>query len=182
MHQTPKSTSPHAGSFHLVLPLLPLFYPFNFKFDFYWYFLFLPFFLIIFLYPNTVLFKFISPYLLAIFLRRLGKGAYFPKCTPPVACTGDQCFGSAWIRNPDPYLESGSGFQIQMSKNRFKKLKFTMTDFEDKNRKMLRLRWNFNHNFLSLFQELSTLEWKSETLRRFSWSEIAQIFEYLPAY
>jgi hypothetical protein len=38
----------------------------------------------------------------------------------------------AWIRAPDPYSESG--FRIQMSKNRFKKPKFTMTD-----RKMLRL-------------------------------------------
>ncbi len=45
----------------------------------------------------------------------------------------------AWIQDPDPYSESGSRFQIQMSKNRFKKPKFTMTDFKDKNRKMLRL-------------------------------------------
>ncbi len=29
-----------------------------------------------------------------------------------------------------------------------------MTDFKDKNRKMLRLSWHFNHSFLSLFQEL----------------------------
>jgi hypothetical protein len=36
--------------------------------------------------------------------------------------------------DPDPYSESGSGFRIQMSKNRFKKPKFTMTDFKDKNR------------------------------------------------
>jgi hypothetical protein len=42
-------------------------------------------------------------------------------------------------RDPDPYSESRSGFWIQMSKNRFKKPKFTMTDFKDKNRKMLRL-------------------------------------------
>ncbi len=34
----------------------------------------------------------------------------------------------AWIRDPDPYLESGSGFWIQMSKNRCNKPKFTMTD------------------------------------------------------
>ncbi len=60
----------------------------------------------------------------------------------------------AWIRDPDPYSESGFGFRIQMSKNRFKKPKFTMTD---KNRKMLQLSWNFNHSFLSLFQELITL-------------------------
>ncbi len=40
--------------------------------------------------------------------------------------------------DPDPYSESGSGFRIQMSKNRFKKPKFTMTDFKDKNRKILR--------------------------------------------
>ncbi len=52
--------------------------------------------------------------------------------------------------------ESGSVFRIQVSKNRFKKLKFTITDFKDKNRKMLRLSWNFNHSFLSLFQELIT--------------------------
>jgi hypothetical protein len=32
-----------------------------------------------------------------------------------------------------------------------------MNDFKDKNRKMLRLSWNFNHSFLSLFQELITL-------------------------
>ncbi len=31
-----------------------------------------------------------------------------------------------------------------------------MTDFQDKNRKMLWLSWNFNHSFLSLFQELIT--------------------------
>jgi hypothetical protein len=41
--------------------------------------------------------------------------------------------------DPDPYSESGSGFRIQMSKNSFKKPKFTMTDFKDKNSKMLRL-------------------------------------------
>jgi hypothetical protein len=36
----------------------------------------------------------------------------------------------AWacIRDPNPYLESGSGFRIEMSKNRPKKPKFTMTD------------------------------------------------------
>ncbi len=47
--------------------------------------------------------------------------------------------GSAFdlSRDPDPYSESGSGFWIQMSKIRFKKPKFTMTDFKDKNRKML---------------------------------------------
>ncbi len=32
-----------------------------------------------------------------------------------------------------------------------------MTDFKDKNKKMLWLSWNFNHSFLSLFQELITL-------------------------
>jgi hypothetical protein len=32
-----------------------------------------------------------------------------------------------------------------------------MTDFKDENRKMLRLSWNFNHSFLSLFQELLLL-------------------------
>ncbi len=32
-----------------------------------------------------------------------------------------------------------------------------MTDFKDKNRKMIRLSSNFNHSFLSLFQELITL-------------------------
>jgi hypothetical protein len=41
--------------------------------------------------------------------------------------------GSAFNLSLDP----GSGFWIQMSKNRFKKPKFTMTDFKDKNRKML---------------------------------------------
>ncbi len=41
--------------------------------------------------------------------------------------------------DPDPYSESGSRFRIQVSKNRFKKLKFTMTDLNDENRKMLRL-------------------------------------------
>jgi hypothetical protein len=59
----------------------------------------------------------------------------------------------AWIRDPDPYSESGSGFRIQVSKNRLKKLKFTRTDLNDENRKMLWLSWNFNHSFLSLFQE-----------------------------
>ncbi len=39
--------------------------------------------------------------------------------------------------DPDPYSESGSGFRIQVSKNRLKKLKFTRTDFNDENRKML---------------------------------------------
>ncbi len=32
-----------------------------------------------------------------------------------------------------------------------------MTGFKDENRKMLRLSWNVNHSFLSLFQELITL-------------------------
>ncbi len=32
-----------------------------------------------------------------------------------------------------------------------------MTDFKDKNRKMLRLSWNFNHSFLSLFKNLLLL-------------------------
>jgi hypothetical protein len=32
-----------------------------------------------------------------------------------------------------------------------------MTDFKDENRKMLQLSWNFNHSFLSLFQEFITL-------------------------
>jgi hypothetical protein len=32
-----------------------------------------------------------------------------------------------------------------------------MTYFKDENRKMLRLSWNFNHSFLSLFQELIIL-------------------------
>jgi hypothetical protein len=41
--------------------------------------------------------------------------------------------------DPDPDSESGSGFWIQISENRFKKPKFTMTDFKDKNKKMLRL-------------------------------------------
>jgi hypothetical protein len=41
--------------------------------------------------------------------------------------------------DPDPYSESGSIFWIQVSKNRFKKLKFTITDLNDANRKMLRL-------------------------------------------
>ncbi len=45
----------------------------------------------------------------------------------------------AWIQDPDLYSESGYGFWIQMSRNRFKKPKFTMTDFKDKNSKMLRL-------------------------------------------
>ncbi len=63
----------------------------------------------------------------------------------------------AWIRDPDPYSESGSGSWIQMSKNRLKKPKFTVTDFKDKNSKMLWLSWNFNHSFLSLFEELITL-------------------------
>jgi hypothetical protein len=47
--------------------------------------------------------------------------------------------GSAFNLGLD--LESGSVFGIQirisMSKNRFKKPKFTMTDFKDENRKML---------------------------------------------
>jgi hypothetical protein len=55
----------------------------------------------------------------------------------------DQCFGSGTAFNlgldPDPYSESGSGFRIQMSKNGFKKPKFTMTDFKDKNKKMFQL-------------------------------------------
>jgi hypothetical protein len=41
----------------------------------------------------------------------------------------------AWIRDPDPYSEPGAGFRIQMSKNRFKKAKFTMTDFQDEKQK-----------------------------------------------
>ncbi len=41
----------------------------------------------------------------------------------------------AWIRDPDLYSEPGSGFRIQMSKNRFKKAKFTMTDFKDEKQK-----------------------------------------------
>jgi hypothetical protein len=43
--------------------------------------------------------------------------------------------GSALNLSLDPYSESRSGFWIQMSKNRFKKPKFTLTDFKDKNRK-----------------------------------------------
>ncbi len=57
--------------------------------------------------------------------------------------------------DPDPYSESGS--RIQMSKNRLKKPKFTVTHLKDENRKMLRLSLHFNHSFLSLFQELTTL-------------------------
>jgi hypothetical protein len=45
--------------------------------------------------------------------------------------------GSAFKLGPDPYSESGSGSRIQMSKNRLKKPKFTVTDFKDENRKML---------------------------------------------
>jgi hypothetical protein len=40
-------------------------------------------------------------------------------------------------RDPDLYSESGFGFRIQVSTNRFKKLKFTRTDLNDENRKML---------------------------------------------
>ncbi len=43
----------------------------------------------------------------------------------------------AWIRDPDPYSESGSGFRIQVSKNSLKKLIFTRADLNDENRKML---------------------------------------------
>ncbi len=54
------------------------------------------------------------------------------------------------IRNP------ASDPRIQMSTDRLENPKFTVTDFKDENRKMLRLSWNFNHSFLSLFQELIT--------------------------
>ncbi len=37
-------------------------------------------------------------------------------------------------QDPDQYSEFGSGFRIQMSKNRFKKPKFNMTDFKDENK------------------------------------------------
>jgi hypothetical protein len=47
--------------------------------------------------------------------------------------------GSAFNLGLEPDPDSESGFRIQMSKNRFKKPKFTMTDFKLKNRKMLRL-------------------------------------------
>jgi hypothetical protein len=61
----------------------------------------------------------------------------------------------AWIRirirNPDPDPRS------RCLKIGWKKPKFTVTDFKDENRKMLWLSWNFNHSFLSLFQELITL-------------------------
>ncbi len=79
--------------------------------------------------------------------------------SPHGVVTPQQCFGSwsGWIRIQ---FETGSGsvfgIRIQMSKIRSKKPKFTMTDFKDKNRKMLWLSWNFNHSFLSLFQELIT--------------------------
>jgi hypothetical protein len=76
--------------------------------------------------------------------------------------------GSALGRESHPYSESGS--RIQMSKNRLKKQKFTVTDFKDENRKMLRLSGNFNHSFLSLFQELITLDYflLSHTVKKLS--------------
>jgi hypothetical protein len=56
------------------------------------------------------------------------------KCTQISSSVSDQNpDGSAFNLSLDP--GSGSGFWIQMSKNRFKKPKFTMTDFKDKNRK-----------------------------------------------
>jgi hypothetical protein len=80
------------------------------------------------------------------------------KC-PKSSVSDPDPVGSAFNLNLDP--KSGSGFWIQMSKNRFKKPKFTMTyssfNLKDKNRKMLKLSWNFNHSSLSLFQELITL-------------------------
>ncbi len=97
------------------------------------------------------------------------KNAYFYRNwinwkTPMIGILLDPHSNWAWIRiririhirNPDPYSESGSGTRIQMSKNRLKKPKFTVTDFKNENRKMLQLSYNFNHSFLSLFQELIT--------------------------
>jgi hypothetical protein len=74
---------------------------------------------------------------------------------PGCSVSGPETFGSAFKLSPDPYSEPGSW--IQMSKNRLKKPKFTVTDFKDENRKMLRLSWNFNHSFLLISQELNTL-------------------------
>ncbi len=47
--------------------------------------------------------------------------------------------GSVFNLSLDPGSGSVFGIRIQMSKNRFKKPKFTMTDFKDKYRKMLLL-------------------------------------------
>jgi hypothetical protein len=69
--------------------------------------------------------------------------ALFDKVRCSVSDSDPDPVGSAFklgrIRDPDPYSESGSGSWIQMSKNRLKKPKFTVTDFKDENRKMLRL-------------------------------------------
>jgi hypothetical protein len=64
-------------------------------------------------------------------LHRLDNG------TLPFSVSDPDLVGSVFNlgQDPDPYSESG--FRIQMSKNRFKKPKFTMTNFKDKNRKML---------------------------------------------
>ncbi len=52
-----------------------------------------------------------------------------------------------------------------------------MTDFKDKNRKMLRMSWNFNHSFLSLFQELTTLDnfILSHTVKKLSFSSYKKL-------
>ncbi len=77
---------------------------------------------------------------------------------------------TASVSDPEPVgsafnlgLDPGSGsvfgirFRIQMSKKRFKKPKFTLTDFKDKNRKMLRLSWNLTTVSSHFFKNLLLL-------------------------
>jgi hypothetical protein len=87
------------------------------------------------------------------FRKRFGSPRRLNQCSSS-ACHSTHMYQHFWgavfrIRiRLDPYSESG--FRIQMFKNRFKKPKFTMTDYKDKNSSL-------NHSFLSLFQELITL-------------------------
>ena len=84
----------------------------------------------------------------------------------------------AWIRDPDPYSESGSGFRIQVSKNRLKKLKFTRTDLNDKNRKcsdwatiLTTVSSHFFKNILllAIFSYLALLKSLSHRMDIFCW-------------
>jgi hypothetical protein len=97
--------------------------------------------------------------------RNLGKIARF-RNTAYVYNSVPDLVGSAFNLglDPDPYSESGSGFRIQMYKNRLKKTKFTKTDFMDENRKMLSYFFK-NVLLLAIFSYLALLksyhiEWK----------------------
>jgi hypothetical protein len=61
-----------------------------------------------------------------------------PKSVLPTSVSDPDPVGSAFKLGLDSESGSVSGsvFRIQMLKNRFKKTKFTLTDFKDENRKM----------------------------------------------